>query len=68
MKEDSSKMPSGCKGTPYDWNSTMTDHISINEMDRIICEKVLIIGRTRNPYDLRGRYAYGWSDAIFEIL
>ena len=66
--EDTIEKPSGSKCMPYEWNSTMTDCISINEMCPIICEKVLIIGRTRNPYDLQGRYAYGWSDAISEIL
>ena len=68
VTKDTREMPSGSKFVFPEWNSTVADHISINEMYLIICEKVQIIGSTRNPYDLRGRYAYGWSDAIFEIL
>ena len=43
VTEDTSEMPSGSEGISCEWNSTVADRISINEMYLIICEKIQII-------------------------
>ena len=68
VTEGGNRKPSGHKGAPHERNNTMTSCFLIIEMDLIIYEMFLIIGRTRNPYDVQGRYANGRSDATFEIL